>query len=107
IPFKDVDCAVYVGVHYGAAVLIDIETSMHTAGLVSCATPAASLARVRLFFCDYLDASESCFVREKIDDCIERPLVEVLISAVSPVFVISDPLEVPHDDRGDTASLCI
>jgi hypothetical protein len=33
--------------------------------------------------------------------------VELLVPAVSPVFAISNVLKVPHDDRGDTASVCI
>jgi len=46
IPFEDVDCAVYVGIHFGATVFADMETSMHTAGLVYGVT--TGLARVAL-----------------------------------------------------------
>jgi hypothetical protein len=48
IPFEDVDCAVYVGMYFGATVFADIETSMHTAGLVYGVALTTGLARVTL-----------------------------------------------------------
>jgi len=48
IPFEDVDCAVYVGMHFGATILADIQTAMHTAGLVYDVALTTGLARVAL-----------------------------------------------------------
>lgn len=107
IPFKDVDCAVHVGIDYGTAVFTNVEATIHTIGLIPCVAYTTGLARVVLLYFHNADTFESCFVREHLDDPVERPFVEMLIPAVSPVFALSDVLEVPHDDRGDTASICI
>jgi len=80
---------------------------MDTIGFAYCAAYRACLARVVLgFFCN-TDAFEPGLVREHLDDLIERPCVELLVPAVSPVFAVSDVRKVPHDDRGDTASVRI
>ena len=107
IPFQDVDCAVHIGVDHGTALLADIEATMDTIGSACCAAHAACLARVVLGFLDNADAFKPGLVREHPDDIIERPCVELLVPAVSPVFAVSDVRKVPHDDRGDTASVCI
>ena len=107
IPFQDVDCAVHIGVDHGTASVADIEATMNATGSAYCATHAACLARVVLGFLDNADASKPGLVREHPDDLIEWPFVELLVPAVSPVFAVSDVRKVPHDDRGDTASVCI
>ena len=80
---------------------------MDTIGSACCAAHAACLARVVLWFLNNANAFEPGLVREHLDDSIKWPFVEMLVPAVSPVFAVSDVLEVPHDDRGDTASVCI
>lgn len=107
ILFKNVDCSVHVSMDYGAAMLANVEATMHTAGLIPCVAYTAGLARVVLLFFYNADAFESGFVRKHPDDPVKRPFMELLVSALSPVFAFSDVLQVPHDDRGDTASFCI
>ena len=85
----------------------DIEATMNTIGFAYCAAYAACLACIFLGFLNNADAFKPGLVREHLDDLIERPFVELLVPAVSPVFAISDVRKVPHDDRGDTASVCI
>src|SRR5512139_3328909 len=80
---------------------------MNTIGFALCAAHAASLARELLGFFYNADAFEPGLVREHLDNFIEWPFVELLVPAVSPVFAVSDVRKVPHDDRGDTASICI
>ena len=80
---------------------------MNTVGFAYCAAYAACLARIFLGFFHNADAFKPGLVREHLDDLIERPCVDLLVPAVSPVLPVSDVLKVPHDDRGDTASVCI
>ena len=80
---------------------------MDTIGSALCAAYRACLARVVLGFRNNADAFEPGLVRERLDDLIERPFMELLVPAVSPVFAVSDVRKVPHDDRGDAASVCI
>lgn len=80
---------------------------MDTIGFAYCAAYAACLARELLGPLHNADAFEPGLVREHLDNLIKRPFVELLVPAVSPVFAISDVRKVPHDDRGDTASVCI
>ena len=107
IPFKDIDCAVHISVDYGTALVADIEATMDTIGFAYCAAYTACLARIVLGFFNNADAFEPGLVRDHLDDLIEWPFVELLVPAVSPVFAISDVRKVSHDDRGDTASVCI
>ena len=107
IPFKNIDCTVHIGIDHGTALLADIEATMDTIVFAYCAAYAARLARVVLGFLNDADAFEPGLVREHLDDLIERPFVELLVPAVSPVLAVSDVRKVPHDDRGDTASVCI
>ena len=80
---------------------------MDTIRFTNCATLAACLARVAFLYLQNADACDSSLIREHLDDFIERPFVQFLVPAISPVFTVSDVLKVPHDDRGDTASVCI
>ena len=80
---------------------------MDTIGSAYCAAYRACLARVVLGFLNNADAFKPGLVRAHLDDLIERPCVDLLVPAVSPVLPVSDVLKVPHDDRGDTASVCI
>ena len=80
---------------------------MDTIRFASLIANAASLTRVVLGRLDNADADHSGLVRKHPDDSLVRPFMEMLITAVSPVFTVSDVLKVPHDDRGDTASICI
>lgn len=107
IPGEDVDCAVHISVHYGAAILADIETAMFTTGLVNSIAFAACLARVALVDVYNADAFKAGFVREHPGDTVEGPLVKVLVPAGSPVLAFSDVLKGTHDDRGNAASVCI
>jgi hypothetical protein len=87
--------------------LADIEATMDTIGSALCAAYAACLARIVLGFLKNADSFEPGLVGEHLDDLVERPSVELLVPAVSPVLPVSNVLKVPHDDRGDTASVCI
>ena len=107
IPCENVDCAVNVGVDYSTASVAYIEAAMNTVSLMLLCANAACLARVVLGRLDNADADHSGLVCKHLDDSLERPFMEMLITAVSPVFTVSDVLKVPHDDRGDTASVCI
>lgn len=107
IPGEDVDCAVHISVHYGAAILADVETAMFTTGLVNSIAFAACLARVALVNVYNADAFKAGFVREHPGDTVEGPLVKVLVPAGSPVLAFSDVLKATHDDRGNAASICI
>ncbi|MDD1677936.1 MAG: hypothetical protein LUO93_01970 [Methanomicrobiales archaeon] len=69
---------------------------MNTIGFTLCAAYAACLARELLGFFYNTDAFEPGLVREHLDDPLERPFVELLVPAVSPVFAISDVRKVPH-----------
>ena len=80
---------------------------MDTTSLSLRTAHTACLARIVLWFSNNADAFEPGLVREHLDDPVERPFVELLVPAVSPVFAISNVLKVPHDDRGDAASVCI
>ena len=80
---------------------------MDTIGSACYTAYRACLARVVLGFLNNADTFKPGLVREHPDDPIERPCVELLVPAVSPVFAVSDVRKVPHDDRGDTASVCI
>ena len=80
---------------------------MDTIGSACCAAHAACVARVILGFLNNADAFEPGLVRERLDDLVERPFVELLVPAASPVLAVSDVRKVPHDDRGDAASVCI
>ena len=107
IPCENVDCAVNVGVDYSTASVAYIEAAMNTVSLMLLCANAACLARIVLWRLDNADADHSGLVRKHLDDSLVRPFMEMLITAVSPVFTVSDVLKVPHDDRGDTASVCI
>ncbi len=78
---------------YGAAMLTNVETTMHTAGLIPCVAYTAGLARVVPLFFYNADAFESGFVRKHPDDPVKRPFMELLVSALSPVFAFSDVLQ--------------
>jgi len=80
---------------------------MDTIGSACYAAHGACLTRVVLGFLDNADAFKPGLVREHPDDLIERPCVELLVPAVSPVLPVPDVRKVPHDDRGDTASVRI
>jgi hypothetical protein len=80
---------------------------MDTIGSVYCASYRACLARVVLGSLNNTDAFEPSLVCEHPDDLIEWPCVELFVPAVSLVFANSDVRKVPHDDRGDTANVCI
>jgi hypothetical protein len=80
---------------------------MDTTILTFYAAHTACLARVFLGFGNNADTPELGLVREHFDYPVERPFVELLVPAVSPVLAVSNVLEVPHDDRGDAASFCI
>ena len=71
------------------------------------AAHTACLARVFLGFSNNANTPEPGLVREHFDDPVERPFVELLVPPVSPVLAVSNVLKVPHDDRGDAASVCI
>jgi hypothetical protein len=107
IPREDVDCAVHISVHYGTAILADIETAMFTTGPVNSIAFAACLARVALVGVYNADAFKAGFVREHPGDTVEGPLVKVLVPARSLVLAFSDVLKATHDDRGNAASVCI
>ena len=107
IPCEDVDRAVHISVHSGAAILADIETAMLTAGLVNSIAFAACLARVALVDVYNTDAFKAGLVREHPGNTVEGPLVKVLVPTGSPVLAFSDVLKGTHDDRGNAASICI
>ena len=107
IPCEDVDRAVNIGIHDGAAVLADIEPSMHTTGLIYRAALAACLACVAFIQVLNGNAFEPCFVREQLEDTVERPFVELPVPVVAPVLARSYVLEGAHDDRGHAASFSI
>jgi hypothetical protein len=107
ISFKDVDCAVHIGVDYGTALAANIKATMDSIGFTLCAAHAACLACVVLGFFYNADAFKLGLVCKHLDYLIKRPFVKLLVPAVSLVFAVSDVRKVPHDDRGDTASVCI
>jgi hypothetical protein len=107
IPFKNVDCAVYVGVDHGPALIANIEAPMYTIGLLLYSAHTAGLARLVLGFFVNTDSFDSGLIREHLDDFLEWPFVELLVTVVSPVFTGPDVLKVTHDDRGYPASVCI
>lgn len=107
IPCEDVESAVTIGIHDGAAVLADRGPSMHTTGLVYRAALAACLTCVAFVYLSNGDAFEPCFVREHLDDTVERPFVELLVPVAAPVLARSYVLEGAHDDRGYAASFSI
>src|SRR5512143_1527604 len=80
---------------------------MNSVGFTLCATRVACLARIVLGFLHNADTPEPGLVRKHFDYPVERPFVELLVPAISPVLAVSNVLEVPHDDRGDAANFCI
>jgi hypothetical protein len=58
MPFKDIDCAVHIGVDHGSALVTIIEATMNTIGFTPYAAYAACLARIFLGFLNNTDEGQ-------------------------------------------------